>query len=75
MRLSQLQKKDVINTSDGSKIGKIVDIEFDDTGKINSLILETVKGRLKGLLNVSEEIVIKYTSISKIGEDVLLVDF
>ena len=29
MKLSELQRKDIINIKDGKKIGKIVDVEFD----------------------------------------------
>ena len=29
MKLSELEKKDIINIKDGKKIGKIVDVVFD----------------------------------------------
>ena len=41
MKLSLLQKKDVINISDGTKIGNIIDIKIDPySGKIDSLVIE-----------------------------------
>ena len=33
MRLSELQKKDIVNIKDGKKIGKIIDVYFDETSK------------------------------------------
>ena len=29
MKLSELQKKDIVNIRDGKKIGRIIDVEFD----------------------------------------------
>ena len=31
MKLSELERKDIINIRDGKKIGRIVDVEFDIT--------------------------------------------
>ena len=40
IRISELQMKDVINISDGKRIGNIGDIEIDmNTGKICSVII------------------------------------
>ena len=31
MKLSELQKKDIVNIKDGKKIGKIIDVYFDES--------------------------------------------
>ena len=33
MRLSELQHKDVVNLNDGKKIGNIIDVSIDNSGK------------------------------------------
>lgn len=41
MRLSELQKKDIVNIKDGKKIGKIIDVYFDETsGYMIKFIIE-----------------------------------
>ena len=40
MNLSELQKKEIINISDGKRIGLIIDVIVTKDGKIDSLILE-----------------------------------
>lgn len=71
MRLSDLQSKDVINTKDGKKIGTIIDVEIDNEGHMNSLIVE--KSSLFSRFTNKDEVEIKWNQISKIGEDVILV--
>lgn len=71
MRLSDLQSKDIVNIIDGKRIGSIIDVLIDDNGKMTSLIVA------KSKFNVfnSSEIEIKWEQISKIGEDVILINF
>ena len=71
MNLSELQNKDLINVSDGKKIGNIIDAYFNiKTGLIEKFIIEPNKSLFSLKNNVLE---IKYSSIDKIGEDVILV--
>jgi len=72
MRLSEIQSKDVINTLDGKKIGNIIDIIIDESGNMESLIVERSKF-LISMFSSSGEIDIKWNQIKKIGEDVILV--
>lgn len=72
MNLSDLQAKDIISTKDGRKIGRIVDAEINMQGRIIYLIVEEKKSMRK-LLNSNEE-KISFDNISKIGEDVILVN-
>lgn len=73
MRLSEIQNKDVISLITGENIGNIIDIKVDENnGEIISLILE--KKKLGRFFLSGEEIEIKWNQISKIGEDVILVE-
>ncbi len=73
MRLSILQKKDVINIGDGTKIGNIIDIKIDEvTGKIESLIIERT-GLSFNIFSNRGEFEIKFNQIEKVGEDVIIV--
>ena len=75
MSLSELRAKDVINTLDGKRLGKVMDIEFDErTGHVEALV---VPGEWKvGSMLRGERcgIVIPWQRICKIGENVILVE-
>jgi YlmC/YmxH family sporulation protein len=72
MRISELQSKDIVNVSDGKNIGRIIDIDINDDGSINYLIVESKKF-VKRISLSNSEISIKMTEIVKIGKDVILV--
>ncbi len=74
MKLSELQRKDIVDIRNGKKIGKIVDVEFDQTnGYMIKFIIEKAHF-IKSLFTSSEELTIKFTQIKKMGEDVILID-
>ena len=70
MRLSDLQLKEIVNISNGKRIGIIVDVVVDEKGYINSLVLEDRRGRKFS----REEYNILWNQIVKIGDDIILVD-
>lgn len=73
IRISEFQLKDVVNVSDGRKLGNIGDIDINlDTGKIESIIISQT-GKLLGFFGKEDEIVIPWNQIIKIGADVILV--
>ena len=72
MRLSELQNKDVVNITDGKKIGNIIDVSIDSNGKTVGLIVEKYKFLVSMFTN--KEIEIRWSQIEKIGEDVILVN-
>lgn len=72
MRLSELQNKDVINITDGKKVGNIIDIAIENNGRMTSLIVEKSKFFVSMFSN-KNELEIKWEQIEKIGEDVILV--
>lgn len=74
MRLSDLQNKNIVSINDGRNIGNIIDVKIDEeTGSIISLIIEGNKGFFT-FSNKGMDTEINWKSISKIGEDVILVN-
>ena len=71
MLMSDLQHKDIINVVSGTKIGKIVDLEINNEGMINYLIVGELK--MMRRLNASEY-KISFKQIKRIGNDVILVE-
>ncbi|WP_045515366.1 YlmC/YmxH family sporulation protein [Neobacillus niacini] len=75
VKISEFQIKDVVNVSDGKKLGNIGDIEINlSTGKIEAVIV-TGNGKVLGFFGREEDIVIPWRNIIKIGQDVILVRF
>ena len=72
MLMSDLQRKDIINMTSGSRIGKIIDIDLNEDGLINSLIVGELK--MMKRFNNSSETRISFKQIKTIGSDVILVD-
>ena len=70
MRLSELQLKEIINISNGKRIGIIVDVIIDMNGNIQKLVLEEKRGRKFS----KEEYEISWNQIVKIGDDIILID-
>lgn len=74
MRLSDLQNKYIVNINDGKNIGNIIDVKIDEEkGNIYSLVIEPNKNFFsfnRGKIDTE----IKWESIEKIGEDVILVN-
>ena len=71
MRLSELQEKKIISILTGKNIGTIINIEINNTGNIDSLIIE--QGRSLFNINKESDIKVSWEDITKIGEDVILV--
>ena len=74
MKLSELQRKDIVNIIDGKKIGKIIDVEFEEnSGYMIKFIIEK-NNFIKNLFNTNDEVTIRFNQIKKMGEDVILID-
>ena len=71
---SELRNREVINTTDGSRIGYIDDLEIDtDNGRIISLII-CGRPRMMGLLGKDDDVIISCSDIVKIGTDTVLAE-
>ena len=67
---TDLKNKDVINITDGKKLGHIVDIVFDSTnGQVTGII---VPGDKK-LFRKNDDIFVPLARLKKIGNDVIIV--
>ena len=69
----ELRSKMVINLMDGRKLGKIIDLVYDDcTAKVLGLVVPSSRS-FGGIFRGREDIFIPYHCICKIGEDTILV--
>lgn len=72
--LSQLRQMEVIDISEGKRLGFIGDIIFnEDFTKIESLVIPSQNGLLS-IFKKKDEIHIKWNQIRTIGVDIILVD-
>jgi len=70
MRLSDLQRKEIINMNTGKRLGIIIDVILDAGGNIKSLVLE--EKHIKRFSS-KEEYQIEWKQIAKIGDDIILI--
>lgn len=67
---SALKNKEVVNVTDGKKLGHIIDILFDNTsGEVKGVV---VPGD-KRLFRKTDDVFIPLARVKKIGDDVILV--
>ncbi|WP_026574806.1 YlmC/YmxH family sporulation protein [Bacillus sp. UNC438CL73TsuS30] len=75
VKISDFQIKDVVNVSDGKRLGNIGDIEINlSTGRIEAVVISG-SGRVLGFFGKDQDIVIPWKNIIKIGQDVILVRY
>lgn len=71
---SELRNKEVIDLKSGARLGYVCDAEFDSTsGAICALIVPGA-GRAGGLLGRDDDYVIPWKCISRLGDDIILVE-
>lgn len=69
-----LRQKEIINTKDGVRFGFVSDLIFDENeGSITALVVPG-PGRVLGVFGRDQEYRIPWKHITKIGEDIILVD-
>lgn len=72
--LSDLRWREVISITDGTRYGFVGDLSVDlDSGKINGLIIPG-RARFFGLFGRQEERLVRWSSVRKFGEDIILVE-
>ncbi len=72
-RSADFRQKEVISITEGRRLGYISDVEIDfEKGVIESVIIP-VPGRFFGLFGGGDDLRIPWSSIYKIGEDLILV--
>lgn len=73
-RMYDLRQKEIVNINDGARFGFVSDLELDiDQGRILALVVPG-PGRVLGVFGRDQEYRIPWNMISKIGEDIILVD-
>ena len=72
MRLSDLQSKNIVNVDEGKNIGNIIDASVLEDGTVEYLIIESNKNFFS--INKDNDKKILWKDITKIGEDVILVN-
>jgi YlmC/YmxH family sporulation protein len=73
VKTSELRLKDVVNVTDGRRLGTIQDFDLDlERGQINAFVIAG-PGRLLGFLGRERDTLVLWRQVEKIGEDVVLV--
>ncbi len=73
-RSLELKQKEVINISDGRRLGFVSDVIINlEDGRLDAIVIPGA-GKLFGIIGKDSEIVIVWDNIKKIGEDIILVD-
>lgn len=73
-RGSELRYKEIINVTDGIRVGYVGDVVMDlEDGKVNALV---VPGRLRlfGLLGREPDTVFPWSAVRRFGADTILVE-
>lgn len=74
MRVADLHYKEVINISNGHRLGFVSDIDMDQkTGQVLALIVPGPY-RVLGLFGREADYILPWESIIRIGDDIILID-
>lgn len=77
MRLSRFGGKEIINLSDGTKLGLLEDADLlidENTGKIEAFLINSGR-RLSFRSSEKSVLKIPWENIKKIGSDIIVVEF
>lgn len=75
LKISEIRDKEIININNGERMGYAYDFELDlDQGIIVGIIMSGTS-KVLGLFGRSEDLIIHWRNIIKIGTDTILVDY
>ena len=75
MSFSEIRRKDVVNISDGRKLGRPIDLILNDSACVQALVVPGRSGGLFGFMRQDREgCVIDWSRVRRIGDDVILVE-
>ena len=75
MTFSELREKEVINVNDGARLGRIIDIVFEqEAACVDSIVVPGPKCFSDIMKGVRQGYPIKWRCIKAVGVDVILVD-
>lgn len=73
-RIAELQYKEVVDITDGTRYGFIGDLELDaERGTVENIVVAG-KVRCFGLLGRQADTIFPWSAIKRIGTDIILVD-
>lgn len=73
-RFRDLRRKEVINISDGSRLGPVADVDLRvPEGQVAAIVVYG-PARFFGLFGRGEEFYIPWDCIQRIGDDIILID-
>ena len=73
-RVSELQYKELVDISDGTRYGGIGDMEVDmETGFVTAMIIYG-RPRALGLFGRNSDMVFPWSAVRRVGPDVILVE-
>ena len=74
MRVTELSCKEVVCISDGARLGYVSDVEVEvPEGEVCAIVVPG-KCRFFGLFGASEDFVIPWHAIRRVGDDIILVE-
>ncbi|HHV07124.1 MAG TPA: YlmC/YmxH family sporulation protein [Firmicutes bacterium] len=74
VRTSELRTREVINISDGRKLGSVIDVDIDlESGRLRAIVVPGPRGMFS-MFGRNEDVVIPWDKIKRIGQDVILVE-
>ena len=75
LNTEEIRNKEVINIFDGKSLGYVYDIEINlQAGTIDGIVLPGSRGIFNLFGKGEEDIVIRWSDVKTVGEDVILVD-
>lgn len=74
LRASDFKQKEVINVSDGARLGYVYDVEINMSKGIIESIIVPGPGKFLGIFGRDTDYVIPWENIKKVGDDIILVD-
>ncbi|MBQ6716938.1 MAG: YlmC/YmxH family sporulation protein [Clostridia bacterium] len=74
MSFSDIKQKDVINIQDGKRLGKPIDLTFNENACIEGIVVPDASGILSCFNKNKNGIEIPWARVRRIGDDVILVD-
>lgn len=75
LNTENIKNKEVINIRDGKSLGFVYDIEINlEAGRIDGIVLPGERGFFNLFGKESEDLVIKWSNVKTVGDDVILVD-
>jgi len=73
-KISDLGRKDIINISDGVKLGAVKDMHLDlYSGAVKAIVLQGPKKYFR-LLGAGQDVVVSWEKVKKVGQDAVLVE-